>query len=805
MLIRDKVTINMLITAMIPLISAMAIALWHSTNQTTKLTINLTQGRLDTASQKLSTFFAARIAEVSTYSQTDVLKTMDFPSIRPFLMSELARHENIYEKFILGTPEGYFYNTSGGNPRVKGLRTTNDRDPKAKPKHIRKRDYWQETVGNNSSAQSNTYVSNPMISYTTGAKQIVVASTILSSQQEVSGMIGGALPWSDIQRRIKRVKDEVIAQLGWQVKFFLISNNGTYWYHWNPEKIVHLKLDKKGIPLLNEIGEKEVVKYNIKDEIIPEFISSGLRMIKRERGHSIYTDPDTNEKNFIVFSPIESSNYSLGIVIPGYRVMENVNSLQKLFISIFIFAAFFIIIYAYYISRNISHPIISLNSMAKRISHGEWGIRIELADEKNEIHELSESFNLMANSIEKRETLIRKSEHRLEKLNLDLEERITKRTQQLEMSNHELEEQIIIRQAAQTNLESREQLLKNTGELAHVGGWKYEIQTSNLIWTEETYHIHNIPSTRSIDIDGAIEYFYQQSKIDFESAFVEAKLNAVPFDLELQLISKKSNTIWVRVICTANKTNGKVSELIGAYQDITELKKVERLKSEFVSTVSHELRTPLTAIHGSLSIINSEFFKSIENKTVISMLDIAERNSERLLLLINDLLDMEKIESGKFEFKLSTYNLKNLIEESLKENKSYGDKYNIPIKLVSDVPNTDINVDKGRFLQILANLISNAAKFTKADTSIEISIAIDVAFVTISVTDFGPGISDDFKNKIFKKFSQEDSSDTRKPGGTGLGLSITKKIVEQFGGEINYESSLGKGSRFYFSIPIINK
>ena len=239
MLIRNKVTINMLLTAMIPLVLAMGIALWHSTNQTTKLTISLTQGRLDTAAQKLSTFFAARIAEISTYSQTNVLRSMDFPSIRPFLMSELTRHENIYEKFILGTPEGYFYNTSGGNPHVKGLRTTNDRSPTAKPKHIRKRDYWQKTVGDNSSAQLNTYVSDPMISYTTGAKQIVVASTILSPQQKVKGMIGGALPWSDIQQRIKFVNDEVISQLGWEVKFFLISNSGTYWYHWDPEKVVH--------------------------------------------------------------------------------------------------------------------------------------------------------------------------------------------------------------------------------------------------------------------------------------------------------------------------------------------------------------------------------------------------------------------------------------------------------------------------------------------------------------------------------------------------------------------------------------
>lgn len=795
----------MLLTAMIPLITAMGIALWHSTNQTTKLTINLTQGRLDTAAQKLSTFFSARIAEISTYSQTNVLKTMDFQSIRPFLMSELSRHENIYEKFILGTPEGYFYNTSGGNPNVKGLRTTNDRDPTAKPKHIRKRDYWQKTVGHNTSAQLNTYVSDPMISYTTGAKQIVVASTILSPQHKVRGMIGGALPWTDIQHRIKLVNDEVVSQLGWKVKFFLISNNGTYWYHWDPEKIVHLKLDKQGEPLLNEIGEKEIVKYNIKDELIPELASSGLRMINRERGHVTYTDPKTNEQNFIVFSPIDSSNYSVGIVVPRYRIMEGVNNLQSLFITIFIFAAFFIVFFAYYISRNISQPIISLNNMAKQLSHGDWGTRLELPKEKNEIHELSESFNLMTNSLEKRENLLKQSENRLEQINSDLEERIEERTQQLEKSNHELQEQIIEREKAQINLKNREQLLKNTGKLAHIGGWKYNLKTNNLIWTDETYHIHKIPSKTPVDINLATNFFYKDSKEIFEPAFKKAKLEGVSFDLELQLLLKDKNIIWVRVICNANKINGKVTELIGAYQDITELKKVERLKSEFVSTVSHELRTPLTAIHGSLSIINSEFFTSIENKTIISMLDVAERNSERLLALINDLLDMEKIESGKFDFRFTIHKLQDLIEESLIDNKAFGEKYNIPIKLMTEIPNIEINVDKGRFLQVLANLISNAAKFTKKDTSIDVSISKSNDFVIISVSDFGDGISDDFKDKIFKKFSQEDSSDTRKPGGTGLGLSISKTIVEHFGGEINYETTLGIGSRFYFSIPILKK
>jgi len=795
----------MLLTAMLPLMVAMGIALWHSANQTTKLTISLTQGTLDTAAQKLSTFFSSRIAEISTYSQTNVMKTMDFKNIRPFLIDELSRHKNIYEKFILGTPEGYFYNTSGGNPNVKGLRTTNDRDPKAKPKHIRKRDYWQNTVGKNLTAQATTYVSDPMISYTTGAKQIVVASTILSPQKKVKGMIGGALPWSDIQERIKQVNNEVAKQLSWSVKFFLISNNGTYWYHWNPKKIVHLKLDENGKPLLNDIGEKEVVKYNINNEKIPAFVSSGLRMINRERGHVTYTDPETDSENILVFSPIDSSNYSIGIVIPKHHIMKGVNELQVFFSYIFIIATLFIILFAYYVSRNISHPIVSLNNMAKRISQGTRGVRLHVNKDNNEINELSKSFNLMSDSLEKREKLLTQSESRLEKINSELEQRISERTQELKNSNDELQELVLERAKAQKSLKNRERLLKHTGELAHVGGWKLKLSTDTLIWTEETYHIHNLPSNTLINIEKATNYFHKEDKEKFDTALKQSIKNAIPFDLELQLVTKNKSTTWVRVICTPNTENEQVTELLGAYQDITELKKVERLKSEFVSTVSHELRTPLTAIHGSLSIINKELLNNIKNKTIESMLDVAERNSKRLLLLINDLLDMEKIESGKFDYNLSVYKLKKLIEESILDNKSYGEKFNTVIQIVTDIPDIEINVDKGRFFQVLSNLISNAAKFTKDGTPIDVSISKTDDFISISISDYGPGIPDEFKDKIFEKFSQADSSDTRKPGGTGLGLSITKSIIEYFGGEINYETTLGVGSRFYFTIPIFQQ
>lgn len=575
--IRNKITTYMLFTAMIPLMISMGLALWNSTHQTTKLSIEVTQGHLETAAEKLSSFFSSRIAEVSAYSQTSTLKTMNFPTIRPLLMSELKRQENIYEKFILGTPEGYFYNTSGGNPHVRGLRTFNDRDPLAKPKHIRKRDYWQQTVGKNTSADQVSYVSDPMISYTTGAKQIVVASTILSEQGKVKGMIGGALPWTDIYNRITQASNELAQQLGQEVKFFLISQAGTYWYHWDETKIVHLKLMADGKPFINEIGEKEIIKYNIYDETIEEFVSAGKRMAKGDKGHIIYNNPESKEINYIVYSPVPAAKYSIGLVVPRNHIMAPVNKLQKLFVLIFFVAAVFAIAVAFFVSNNISNPIVLLNKMAKQIHEGSWSINIEVQT-SDEIGKLTQSFSNMANALELRENTLKESEKRLENINLELEERIAERTQQLELINSNLQLQIDERKAAEISLKDREQLLKNTGALAHVGGWKLNLDNNELYWTEEMFHIHGLSVKDDMNFDKAKNYFKAASRTTFELAVAKAISFGTSFDLELNLITEDDRLIWVRVICHANKNRSGNMDLIGAYQDITELKKNREIK-----------------------------------------------------------------------------------------------------------------------------------------------------------------------------------------------------------------------------------
>ena len=237
-------------------------------------------------------------------------------------------------------------------------------------------------------------------------------------------------------------------------------------------------------------------------------------------------------------------------------------------------------------------------------------------------------------------------------------------------------------------------------------------------------------------------------------------------------------------------------------RDTTERKKIERLKNEFVSMVSHELRTPLTSILGSLGLVAGGVTGTVPEQSK-KLIDLAYKNSERLLNLINDILDIDKIESGKMRFDLKTVEIMPVIQQSLDSNAGYGKQYNVKFLITHGLPQAMVAVDVDRFIQIMSNLMSNAAKFSPAGASVEISVHRHGQNLRISVMDYGSGIPDSFKEKVFEKFSQADSSDTRQRGGTGLGLSITKAMIEEMGGKIAFENQKIGGTLFYFDLPEI--
>ncbi|MBI3130628.1 MAG: PAS domain S-box protein [Acidobacteria bacterium] len=238
---------------------------------------------------------------------------------------------------------------------------------------------------------------------------------------------------------------------------------------------------------------------------------------------------------------------------------------------------------------------------------------------------------------------------------------------------------------------------------------------------------------------------------------------------------------------------------VWSFRDVTERAALDRLKSEFVSTVSHELRTPLTSIRGSLGLVSSGALGALSDEAR-SLVEIACRNSERLSNLINDLLDSEKIESGAITFQHERVALAALLEQSITDNQGYAEVHGIQFRLGEIPPGAEVIVDRGRFLQVMSNLLSNAAKFSPKGSQVEIGAEVEDTRFRISVTDHGSGIPPEFYDRIFQKFSQADSSDTRQKGGTGLGLSITKSIVEKMGGSISFKSQVGRGTTFEFTL-----
>ncbi|MBO1073522.1 response regulator [Roseomonas marmotae] len=234
-------------------------------------------------------------------------------------------------------------------------------------------------------------------------------------------------------------------------------------------------------------------------------------------------------------------------------------------------------------------------------------------------------------------------------------------------------------------------------------------------------------------------------------------------------------------------------------RDVTERRRLEQLKSEFVSTVSHELRTPLTSIRASLGLVVGGVAGEVPEE-VRELLEIAHNNSERLVLLVNDILDMEKIESGRLEFRRDRQSARRLLEQAVEANRAYGGQFGVTLGLEA-AEDAAVFADAARIQQVLANLLSNAAKFSPKGGAVDVALTADAGNVTFSVRDHGKGIPQEFRSRIFQRFAQADSSDVRQKGGTGLGLSISKAIIEHHGGSIGFEDAEGGGTRFWFTLP----
>ncbi|GGD54277.1 ATP-binding protein [Croceicoccus pelagius] len=256
-----------------------------------------------------------------------------------------------------------------------------------------------------------------------------------------------------------------------------------------------------------------------------------------------------------------------------------------------------------------------------------------------------------------------------------------------------------------------------------------------------------------------------------------------PCDVAVSAVPLESGPIYVAIV-----------------RDTTERKRVDQMKSEFVSTVSHELRTPLTSIAGSLGLLSGGAAGSLPDKAA-RLIQIARGNCERLVRLINDILDMEKIESGKMEMRLESMALGPFLEQVVQDNQGYADAHGVALELVPVSPNASVIGDRDRLMQVLTNLVSNAVKFSAKGQMVRIVVTPLDRRWRIDVVDEGSGIPAEFRPRIFGKFAQADAADSRQKGGTGLGLSIVKEIVIRHGGAVSFTSAEGEGTTFHIDLP----
>jgi PAS domain S-box-containing protein len=234
--------------------------------------------------------------------------------------------------------------------------------------------------------------------------------------------------------------------------------------------------------------------------------------------------------------------------------------------------------------------------------------------------------------------------------------------------------------------------------------------------------------------------------------------------------------------------------------DITEPKRMERVKDEFVSTVSHELRTPLTSISGSLGLLLGGAAGTLPEGAV-RLLSIAHSNSKRLVRLINDILDIEKIESGQVVFNFKRVDILALVEQVIEANRAYADGFGVRVRLDPASLHGNVPADPDRLAQVITNLLSNAIKFSPQGGEVIIATELRAGLMRISIRDHGSGIPAEFKPRVFEKFAQADATDTRQKGGTGLGLSIVREIVVRLGGEVGFADADGGGTAFNVDLP----
>jgi len=577
---------------------------------------------------------------------------------------------------------------------------------------------------------------------------------------EVSGEVAGVLVVTvDVGRELREIQNDIQDT---ESKIYITNDHGGYLLHSDASKTYGFDLGKRyriqeDIPKLsklylpdNKIKEYTFLPDNNTDKYVIDFIKIPFDEAKPERFIAVtitklYADILSREKDVLT-----NVLYSVWVFVVG------------------------VVLLAVMFSYRLSHPLKMITQVMDDYTHNRETTATMPINSNDEIGVLARSYKTLIEQVDN-------AKAELKDMNRNLESKVVERTRDLDAS--EERQRGIVENMADPLITIDEYgivSLFNTAAEKTFAYTRDEVIGQNInMLMPEPYYAHHDSYLERYRKTGVKKFIGSTREV------VGQRKDGSTFPIELTISEMIANGQKI---------------FTGVARDITERKQIDKMKNEFVSTVSHELRTPLTAIRGSLSLINGGAVGDMP-ESASEMLKIAGNNTERLLLLINDILDIQKIESGQIVFNFEDIELMPFIDQALEDNKSYGDEFQVQFVLENRVNDAHVYADKLRLMQVMSNLLSNAAKFSPEGEKVVVSVERKNNVFRISFIDNGPGIPEEFHAKIFERFTQSDSSDTRQKGGTGLGLNITRAIVTQHEGNIDFISKQGEGATFYVELP----
>ena len=455
--------------------------------------------------------------------------------------------------------------------------------------------------------------------------------------------------------------------------------------------------------------------------------------------------------------------------------------IQVLWIGVVVASLFSVL--GWWAARVVTRPLKALSLSAQQLEAGKPAT-IDVTDATyTEVNTLSGSIN----------SLIRNLQHKesdLKDLNATLENRVVQRTVELTQALESVRDN---EHRIKTIIETAQGAFIGVNFEGRITDWNSQA-AKMLGWTREQLLGQTLDKLVPDRFKGSVNTAMQMFVSTGAAKFINT-------NLERLVLTHDGKELLVEV--RIGLVNDKKLKFVSAFlHDISERKQVERMKSEFISTASHELRTPLIAIYALLDMLNSGMAGELPPDAK-ALLGISYRSAERLVRLINDVLDVEKIESRNMTYHMVVQPVLPLVEQSIRAMQSYADQYEVKFELVcKSSDEIHVLLDADRVIQVMVNLLSNAAKFSpRVEAVVTVSLQRLAASVREMVADSGSGIPENFRSRIFQRFAQADSSDRRQKGGTGLGLNICKSIIEARGGKIDFVSVPGKGSVFFFDFP----